>query len=74
MNKTEIFKFKAFDKKHHHYFCLGSVSKNFEKGKIIENSFNGTMYDFLTDYCLIGKENIHTTRKYIMRKLNIKQF
>lgn len=51
VSEIEIFMFIA----QIYYLCLESGSKNFNNDKIIQNSFNGTMYEFSTDYDLIGK-------------------
>lgn len=41
---TKICKFKALDKTHPHYFCLGTASKRFTKDEIKKISLKGAMY------------------------------
>ena len=55
-----------------YYFCFGSVSKDFANNEMNEISFKGTLYDFATNYALIGIENIVNIHECLMKNHNIK--
>ena len=55
VNKTEIYKFKAYNNIHWYELCLGIVLKDFMKNEQIEISLNGTVYDFLCNHSSIEK-------------------
>ena len=71
VNKTDIWKFKAFDSIRGYEFCLGRVSKDFTKDERSKISVNGTVYDFLVDHSSVEKENILNIYEYLMVKNSI---
>ena len=68
MDKTEIPKFKTRNNIPWYEFCLGSISKDFTKGKMSEISLNGTVYDFSIDHSATEKEYILNIHEYLMKK------
>ena len=58
VNKIGIFKSKGHDNMRWYEFCLGSVSKDFEKNEQSEISFNGTVYDFSPNHSSVEKEDV----------------
>ena len=72
--KTEICKFKPLDNIPHNYFCLGSASKGFADNERSESSVNGTLYNFSTEFNLIGKENIRNVPDCFLKRHNVKYY
>ena len=67
---TEIIKFKTKDSEIIPYsLCLGNISKDWTNNNMEKAGFNGSIYEFITDYNVINKSDILDIHKYLMRKI-----
>ena len=75
VNKIQIYEFEGLGNIIHSkapcQLCLRSVSKDFLIKETKAIALNGTIYDFLTDFGLIGVKDILQIHEYLMKKHNI---
>ena len=73
INWKKIYKIKASNKNNNlpPWFCLGSISDEFDSDDLNGVSFKGNVYDFSVDCSVIGKSNILNSCKYLMIKNSI---